>query len=128
MEVVAVSMEQFPTLLLDELHGRIHARAGQHEVRCWWLASPAWLPIEHAGQVRAPRWGCKRGASAVLPMAKMLNLESVEKGRLNELQPVEVLILADWVRAGGAWWRVGREWFRGRGGETNPAPGLRGVL
>src|SRR5262249_26787126 len=123
VEAVTVSVARLPALLLDELHGRLHDREGTHELQCWLAASPAWLAGDDGAGVSAGGWGARRGVARGLPAARLLSLESVERGRLSELHPVEVRILADWARAGGAWWRVGREWFRGRGGEPEPPGG-----
>ena len=56
---IALAYSELPLALIEE-HGltdRVHERGGEKEVRFYWQANPAFLPVWWDGQLRIVRWG-----------------------------------------------------------------------
>src|SRR5437879_3099526 len=105
---VALAVSELPLDLL-ETHGlsdRIHDRGGEREVRFYWRAAPALLPVWWHGRLHIVRWGNRERAERKLPPTGWTWRETVEDGRWVALEPDEVTIPATYEFAGGVWYRV----------------------
>lgn len=66
---IALATSELPLSLIEEwnLDERVHDRGGEREVRFYWQAAPALLPVWLHGKLRIVRWGNKDRADRKLP-------------------------------------------------------------
>jgi hypothetical protein len=95
-----------PLAVAESLAERIHVRGGEHEVRFYWRAVPALLPVWWAGRLQVVRWGNRDRAERRLPPTGWTWRETVEAGRWSALEPAPVDIPAVYGYMGGVWFRV----------------------
>lgn len=105
---VALALSELPLSLIEScgLEGRTHERGGDKEVRFYWRASPALLPVWWNGRLQIVRWGNKDRAERKLPPTGWTWRETVESGRWSLLEPEPVEIPATYALANGVWYRV----------------------
>ncbi len=110
---VALARSELPLALLDApaLDGRVHERGGEPEVRFYWRAAPALLPVWLDGRIQLARWG-NRDRRGRLPPTGWTWRETVEAGRWAELRAEPVVVPATYCLVGGVWFRV-REGVQG---------------
>jgi hypothetical protein len=72
---IALDLSELPL----ELHGRVHVRNGQREVRFLWRHHPRLLPVWHEGRLRLVRWGGRRGGP--LPPTARDQVEQLREDR-----------------------------------------------
>lgn len=95
---VALALSELPLSLIEEwdLEERVHERGGDKEVRFYWRASPALLPVWLNGRLTIVRWGNKDRAERKLPPTGWTWRETVESGRWSLLEPEPVEIPASY--------------------------------
>lgn len=105
---VALALSELPLALVEEhkLADRVHERGGEKEVRFYWMAAPALLPVWWNGRLQIVRWGNKDRAERKLPPTGWTWRESVESGRWSALAPEPVDVPATYALANGVWFRV----------------------
>lgn len=105
---VAVDAGDLPVATLDHplLGRRIHDRGGGREVRFYWRAHPALLPVWLDGRLQVVRWGNRDRSDRTLPPTGWTWRETVEAGRWREMAPEEVDIPACFGFANGVWFKV----------------------
>lgn len=121
---IALPYGELPLSLIEEwgLESRIHKRGGEEEVRFYWRAVPALLPVWWHGQLHIVRWGNRDRAERKLPPTGWTWKETVEAGRWSALSPEEVEIPAIYGLMNGVWFRV-RQGMKGllvRDRQENP--------
>ncbi len=111
---VALAYSELPVTLIEEcnLADRVHDRGGEREVRFYFQANPAVLPVWLNGRLQIVRWGNKDRAERKLPPTGWTWRESVEEGKWAALAPEPVVVPATYLLAGGVWVRV-KEGVRG---------------
>src|SRR5262249_47371171 len=105
---VALAYSELPLLATEEwgLDERLHDRGGEKEVRFYWRAVPALLPVWWGGKLHLVRWGNKDRVERKLPPTGWTWQATVESGRWSELAPEPVLIPATYGLMNGVWFRV----------------------
>ena len=121
---VALAHSELPLLLIERggLDERLHDRGGEKEVRFYWRASPALLPVWCHGRLQIVRWGNKDRAERKLPPTGWTWQETIEEGRWSALAPEPVIIPATFGLMHGVWFKVkqGMEGLLVRDPEENP--------
>jgi hypothetical protein len=107
---VALASSELPLPLVERwgLGERGHDRGGENEVRFYFRASPALLPVCWGGKLHVVRWGNKERLERKLPPTGWTWEETVGSGSWSALAPEEVEIPATYGLAGGVWFRVRR--------------------
>src|SRR5262249_22951014 len=93
---IALAYSELPLSFIEE-HGldkRVHDRGGEKEVRFYWQAAPALLPVWWDGQLRIVRWGNRDRAKCKLPPTGWTWQETIEEGKWFALAPEPVVIPA----------------------------------
>jgi hypothetical protein len=105
---IALAYSELPIELIESagLRPRVHDRGGEKEVRFYWRAFPAQLPVWYGGQLRVVRWGNKDRAERKLPPTGWTWEETVRDGKWAELEPEPVIVPATYGFSGGVWYRV----------------------
>jgi hypothetical protein len=105
---IALASSELPLPLIEEhgLDARVHARGGEKEVRFYWQASPALLPVWWNGQLRIVRWGNRDRAERKLPPTGWTWRETVEDGKWAALAPEPVVVPATYGLMNGVWFKV----------------------
>jgi hypothetical protein len=105
---IALAYSELPVSLIAEfgLEDRVHERGGEKEVRFYWQASPALLPVWCHGRLQIVRWGNKDRAERKLPPTGWTWKETVESGRWTELEPEPVVVPATFGFMNGVWFKV----------------------
>jgi hypothetical protein len=105
---VSLVFSEVPLLLVEQfgLEDRLHDRGGEEEVRFYWRAAPALLPVWLHGKLRVVRWGNKDRAERKLPPTGWTWQKTVADGMWSALTPEEVLIPATFVLHNGVWMKV----------------------
>lgn len=105
---IALAYSELPLELIEKcgLATRVHDRGGEREVRFYWNAFPAHLPVWYGGQLRIVRWGNRDRNERKLPPTGWTWQDTVESGRWAELSPEPVVIPATYGFANGVWFRV----------------------
>lgn len=94
------------------LEPRVVEGGGEREVQFLRWHNPAVLPLWYQGQLRLPRWGCRRGESRKLPPTAWTWRASLDAGRWKQWGAERVEIPATLVLEGKVWFTV-REGLRG---------------
>jgi hypothetical protein len=84
----------------------VRARVTEKEVRFYWRATPALLPVWWDGQLRIVRWGNRDRAERKLPPTGWTWQESIEEGKWAMLAPEPVVIPASFGLMHGVWFKV----------------------
>ena len=105
---IALAYGDLPLALFDGcgLHERVHDRGGEREVRFYWQATPALLPVWCHGRLQIVRWGNKDRSERALPPTGWTWQETIEEGRWSELAPEPVTVPATYGLMNGVWFRV----------------------
>lgn len=105
---VALPASELPTSLLDSgsVNDRVHCRGGESEVRFYWRARPALLPVWWCGRLHVVRWGNRDRAERRLPPTGWTWRATVEAGKWAAVAPVPVDIPANYVFMNGVWVRI----------------------
>ena len=103
---VALPASELPDDILAGLAGRVHTRGGDREVRFYWRAVPALLPVWWNGQLQVVRWGNRDRVERKLPPTGWTWKESVEEGKWSMLEPEPVDVPAAYALMNGVWYRV----------------------
>lgn len=107
---VAVSLpaDDLPASLRDggRLGDRLFGRGGDPEVRFYWRARPALLPVWLDGRLQLVRWGSRDRADRTLPPTGWTWEATVEAGRWREMAPEPVDIPASFGLMNGVWFKV----------------------
>jgi hypothetical protein len=105
---VALACSEIPLLLIEEqgLEERVHDRGGEKEVRFYWRADPARLPVWCHGRLQIVRWGNKDRTERRLPPTGWTWQETIAEGRWSALAPEPVLIPATFGLMNGVWYKV----------------------
>ena len=105
---VALPLSELPVELFERcgLSARVHDRGGEKEVRFYWRAVPALLPVWWNGRLQVVRWGNRDRAERKLPPTGWTWKATVEAGRwaFAEAEPVEVP--GAYALMNGVWYRV----------------------
>ena len=109
---IALARSELPDAVAAGLEARVHTRGGEPEVRFYWRARPALLPVWWDGRLHVVRWGNRDRAERTLPLTGWTWRETVEAGRWSALGPEPVDIPATYALMGGVWFRV-RQGVRG---------------
>ena len=114
LTAVALPRSALPVRLID--HPRLAAisyeRGGEKEFQFHLAAAVPLLPINHEGQLRIVRWGCRRGESRILPVGGLTRLATVESGYWSESGAELVDVPAALGLDGGVWYAI-RQGVRG---------------
>src|SRR5262245_36081262 len=110
----ALSLSELPVELFDSagLSSRVYDRGGEKEVRFYWRAVPALLPVWWNGKLHIVRWGNRDRAERKLPPTGWTWKETVEVGKWRELEPEPGDIPATYALMTGGWFR-GKQGLRG---------------
>src|SRR5687767_10460900 len=67
---VALPLSELPVELIEHagLSARVHDRGGEKEVRFYWRAVPALLPVWWGGRLQVVRWGNRDRVERKLPL------------------------------------------------------------
>ena len=103
---VALPASELPDDLLAGLPSRVHTRGGEQEVRFYWRAVPALLPVWWNGRLQVVKWGNRDRAERRLPPTGWTWKESVEEGKWAALEPEQVDVPAAYALMNGVWYRV----------------------
>jgi hypothetical protein len=105
---VALALSELPVELVEsrDLSSRVHDRGGEKEVRFYWRAVPALLPVWWNGRLHVVRWGNRDRAERKLPPTGWTWRETVEEGKWSALAPEPVEIPATYGLSNGVWFRV----------------------
>lgn len=104
---IALPADELPDLTLELLADRVYTRhGGGREVRFYYRACPALLPVWWNGRLHLVRWGNRDRHERRLPPTGWTWRQTVEAGRWSALEPEEVLVPANYIFAGGVWVRV----------------------
>jgi hypothetical protein len=105
---VALASSELPDemVVTHDLGVRIHTRGGEKEVRFYWRAAPALLPVWWNGSLKIVKWGNWERAERKLPPTGWTWQTTVEAGRWSALEPEPVEILATYGLVNGVWFRV----------------------
>jgi hypothetical protein len=105
---VALPLSELPIELI-EAHGlsaRVHDRGGEKEVRFYWRAVPALLPVWWEGRLQIVKWGNRDRREQQLPPTGWTWQESIEEGKWSAIAPEPVDIPATYGLMNGVWFRV----------------------
>lgn len=103
---LALPTSELPDVLVEELRARVYTReTGAREVRFYWRAVPALLPVWWGGRLRVVRWG-NRDRDGRLPPCGWTWRQTVEAGRWAALAPEEVEVPAVYGFTNGVWFRI----------------------
>jgi hypothetical protein len=105
---IALALSELPVELV-EAHGlsaRVHDRGGEKEVRFYWRAVPALLPVWWNGRLHVVRWGNRDRGERKLPPTGWTWKETVKEGKWSALEPEQVDIPATYGLMNGVWFRV----------------------
>jgi hypothetical protein len=105
---IALAYSELPLSLL-EAHGledRVHDRGGEKEVRFYWQAHPALLPVWCHGRLQIVRWGNKDRVERKLPPTGWTWQETIEAGTWSALEPEPVVVPATFGLMNGVWYKV----------------------
>ena len=105
---VALAYSELPLTLIEEcvLADRVHDRGGEREVRFYFQANPAVLPVWLNGRLQIVRWGNKDRAERKLPPTGWTWRETVEEGKWAALEPEPVAVPASYGFSNGVWYKV----------------------
>lgn len=105
---IALTYSELPLSLIEEhtLAERVHERGGEKEIRFYWQASPALLPVWAHGRLQIVRWGNKDRAERKLPPTGWTWQETIEEGKWSVLEPEPVIIPASFGLMNGVWVKV----------------------
>src|SRR5688572_1764828 len=105
---VALAASELPVELVEAggLSSRLHDRGGEREVRFYWRARPALLPVWWNGRLHVVRWGNRDRSERKLPPTGWTWRATVEAGRWSALEPEPVDVPATYGFAGGVWFRL----------------------
>jgi hypothetical protein len=103
---IALPTSEVSLAVAEGLADRVHLRGGEHELRFYWRAVPALLPVWWEGRLRVVRWGNRDRAERKLPPTGWTWKETVESGRWSALESELVDIPAAYGYMGGVWFRV----------------------
>lgn len=105
---VALPLSELPVELVEQagLSARVHDRGGGKEVRFYWRAVPALLPVWWNGRMQVVRWGNRDRGERKLPPTGWTWKETVEAGRWAALEPEPVDVPAAYALMNGVWYRV----------------------
>jgi hypothetical protein len=105
---VALPLSELPVELIEQsgLPARVHDRGGEKEVRFYWRAVPALLPVWWNGQLEVVRWGNRDRVERKLPPTGWTWNETVEAGKWSMLEPELVDVPAAYALMNGVWYRV----------------------
>jgi hypothetical protein len=105
---VSLALSELPVELVEGhgLSARTHDRGGEKEVRFYWKAVPALLPVWWDGRLQIVRWGNRDRAERKLPPTGWTWKATVEAGRWAALEPEPVEIPATYGLMNGVWFRV----------------------
>jgi hypothetical protein len=111
---IALAYSEVPLALIDQykLHGRVHARGGEKEIRFLYRDRSPCLPVLLDGQLEIVRWGNRAGLSRCLPRTGWMWLSTVEEGGWSHCSAVQVVIPATAGVENGVWFRI-REGVQG---------------
>jgi hypothetical protein len=86
---IALASSELPLSLVEsaDLAARVHDRGGEKEVRFYWRAVPALLPVWWNGKLQVVRWGNRDRAERKLPPTGWTWHETVEDGKWSALAP-----------------------------------------
>ena len=120
---IALTFSELPLTLIDAhaLADRVHERGGEREVRFYYRARPALLPVWWCGRLHVLQWGNKDRRERKLPPTGWTWHDTLAEGRWRELAPEPVLIPVTYGYMGGVWFKI-KEGLHGivvrdRGGE-----------
>ena len=84
---IALPVSELPVELIErcDLSARVHDRGGEREVRFYWRAVPALLPVWWDGRLRIVRWGNRDRDERKLPPTGWTWRETVEAGKWSAL-------------------------------------------
>ncbi|VTT98993.1 Uncharacterized protein OS=Singulisphaera acidiphila (strain ATCC BAA-1392 / DSM 18658 / VKM B-2454 / MOB10) GN=Sinac_0545 PE=4 SV=1 [Gemmataceae bacterium] len=105
---IALATSELPLSLLEQhgLEDRVHDRGGEKEVRFYWQARPALLPVWWDGRLQVVKWGNRDRAERTLPPTGWTWRETVEDGKWSAMSPEPVLVPATFGYANGVWYKV----------------------
>jgi hypothetical protein len=103
---VALATSELPDAVVADLAARVHTRGGEPEVRFYWRAVPALLPVWWNGRLQVVRWGNRDRAERKLPPTGWTWRATVEAGRwaFADAEPVDIPVSYGFM--GGVWFRV----------------------
>ena len=102
---VALPASELPDTVVEQMAARVHTRGGVRELRFYWRAVPALLPVWLNGRLQVVRWG-NRDRAGRLPPTGWTWRQSVEEGRWAALAPEAVEIPAAYGLMNGVWYKV----------------------
>jgi len=105
---ISLPVSELPIELIESsgLSSRIHDRGGEKEVRFYWRAVPALLPVWWNGRLQIVKWGNRDRAERKLPPTGWTWRESVEEGKWSAMEPESVDIPAAYALMNGVWYKV----------------------
>ena len=105
---IALAYSELPLPLIDEyrLNERVDDRGGEKELRFYWQAVPALVPIWWNGKPHVVRWGNRDRTERKLPPSGWTWRETIEAGKWTALEPEPVSIPASYGLMNGVWFRV----------------------
>ena len=105
---IALPVSDLPVELMEEygLSARVHDRGGEKEVRFYWRANPAVLPVWWNGRLQIVKWGNKDRIERKLPPTGWTWRETVEAGKWSALEPEPVEVPAAYALMNGVWYMV----------------------
>jgi hypothetical protein len=105
---IALAYSELPLPLIEEhgLDARVHDRGGEKEVRFYWRAAPALLPVWYHGRLQIVRWGNRDRTTRALPPTGWTWRETIAEGRWAALAPEPVLIPASAGLMNGVWFKL----------------------
>ena len=103
---LALPTSELPDVVVKELVQRVHTRGNERELRFYWQASPALLPVWLNGRLQVVKWGNRDRVERQLPSTGWTWRESVEAGKWSALEPEPVEVPAIYGLMNGVWYRV----------------------
>jgi len=105
---ISLPVSELPIELIESsgLSSRIHDRGGEKEVRFYWRAVPALLPVWWNGRLQIVKWGNRDRAERKLPPTGWTWRESVEDGKWAAMEPESVDIPVAYALMNGVWYKV----------------------
>jgi hypothetical protein len=105
---ISLSLSELPIELIEQagLSTRVHDRGGEKEVRFYWRAVPALLPLWWNGQLQVVRWGNRDRVERKLPPTGWTWKDTVEAGKWEALEPEPVDVPGAYAQMNGVWYRV----------------------
>ena len=86
---VALPLSELPVELIEQggLSARVHDRGSEKEIRFYWRAVPALLPVWWNGRLQVVKWGNRDRGERKLPPTGWTWKETVEAGKWAALEP-----------------------------------------